>query len=44
MKELIKDYVSFWSNDAARCKRPFQWWMITAMSSSVITITILTSL
>jgi len=44
MEELIKDYVNFWSNDATKCKRPFQWWMITSMSVGVITITILTNL
>jgi hypothetical protein len=44
MKELIKDYVNFWSNDTTKCNRPLQWWMFTTMSVSIITITILTNL
>ena len=44
MKELIKDYVNFWSNEDVECKRPFQWFVITSMTATVMTLTILTNL
>jgi len=42
MKELIKDYTNFWSNEDVECKRPFQWWMLTSMTATVITLIIIT--
>ena len=42
MKELIKDYANFWSSEDVECKRPFQWWMLTSMTTTVITLIILT--
>ena len=40
MKELIKDYLNFYHPDSTKCKKPFQWWMLTAMITSIITILI----
>jgi hypothetical protein len=41
MKELVKDYLNFYHPDSTKCKKPFQWWMLTAMIASVITILII---
>ena len=40
MKELVKDYLNFYHKDSSKCKRPFQWWILTAFMTSAITLMI----
>ena len=41
MKELVKDYLNFYHPDSSRCKRPFQWWMLTGMTVGIVTAIIM---